>query len=540
MADNFDSYWNEIGNDTAEDQKRRQTRSNEGLAFAYGLFDPAQRFVYFAEKAGEKLGIPGAKEAAEAQAAKIAQREATYGQLAPGYTLAGSLASPIPLGIASGALRLFSKAPPVIAAMGAGATTAPSAPIQPGPDYWGDVGTAATAGGVASGAGRVVGGILSPKITPEAQELINKGVQLYPEMAVPPGVTHNLLKTARSFKAMFKPGVDDVAMNRSFNTALANDILAPIKGTTTSTNKADLVADVNEQVSKYYDNAFKNIGTALPTNQFVSEVNLIQQNAKTTMNAATQRKLDEIVNNNIIRRFNIQTKTQGNAISGESLKDMNKYFKELEFKLKDAPYSADIDVSALHDAVKALRKNVVSFTEAADPNGLIKIANRARAEQDVFERAAAASAKKDPFSVADLESAIKAGSDQRMLAASKGKLQEKAAPYLAVMGEKPISPYSVGRRTAMAGAMLTGSTYAWLHNPIVATAAFTTLGVAPAIIERAVRSPSTRQKVLGELIKKHGAGVVANAINQEGQRNANQLRAEIDKYPDYTTPESNY
>jgi len=538
MADDFDSFWNAIGVPPSEEQQRKQARADKGLAFAYGLFDPIQRLDYFAKKAGEAIGIPGAEEAVKAQEAKIAAREAKYGNLAPGYTLFGNLISPAPWGIASGVVRVGRQLPR-LAATAAGASTAASAPIQPGETYWGDVGTAATVGGVAGLGTKAVGSMLSPRIDPAAQELINRGVQLHPEMATT-GITHDLLKTAEAAKSIVGMGRDDIAMNASFNTALANDILTSIKGRTTATTKDALVADIRQQVSSFYDDAFKKIGTILPTNTFTNEVRMIQTQANAGMNVKTQKALDEIIYNNIIRRFNVPTKTQGKAITGESLKDMNKYFNTLSTKLKDKAYDADVDILALEDAVKKLRGSVVTFTETADPNGLIRLANKARAEQAVFEKAAASSPGKEPFSVEDLRGAILSESDTATVAAGKGKLQEKARTFLDVMSEKPLSAYTIGRRTAMAGAILTGSTYAWLHNPIVATAAFTALGVAPAVIERAINNPAVKQKILGQLIKKHGVGVVANAINQEGQRNADKLRAEIDKWPDYTNPETNY
>ncbi len=544
----FDAYWGSLTpQQTAGIRKTGHDQMvNDAVRMAkgvgYGFFTPIQNLARLGAESAASLGSTRAAQSAQHIRDTIARHDAMYrtdatdigGMLSP-VNIAIGLRAPALLAPTIAGLTAPAGSPTPVVPPGSAPTTPLTLPTEP--TYWGDVGSNVLTANLGGGLMHALGAVIAPKVPQHVRDLQRKGVVVPVGQAVESRFSKNMVDSAEALRAIFSIGksVDDAVVNQSMNRALANDILAPLGKTVTSKNTQGMVSEMAEHVSAYYDDAYKALGTALPSKQFFTDVQTIRANASSTLNKKTLDKFNEIVNDNLIGRFNIPTKGQGKAISGEHLKDMRKHFSELDKDLQKKAYDADFDVIKLREYVKQLKKAVNSYTDEIDPKGTIKLANQARADMDVYQRAAASSTTGEAFDTKALAAAVQSASDFRNVAAGTGKLQEKAVPYIKTLTGEDFSTYSAGRKAAMFSAAIGGGAYAWVTNPYAAVAVLTVAGFSPQIMQAAVGNPTKWKALIQAAIRKLGPTQASAIAAQSGASSRTSARQEIEQSLGYQT-----
>jgi hypothetical protein len=324
---------------------------------------------------------------------------------------------------------------------------------------------------------------------------------------------------------------DETLMNATFNRAIANDVLKPLGIKVTSTDPQTIYREMSKGISKFYDDAYLKLGTALPSPRLVYDVSTIRDQAAHRMNPATLRVFNDYIDRNLIGRFNIPTQGQGKATTGESIKDMRAYFRDVVKSLDEAKFNKDVDVLALKKHLDEVRKSVDRYTDEIDPTGLVKTANQAWAEMNVIKSAMAKHPSGRPFTAQDLGKAVIGGSDESALAWGGGTLQKKARPYLNVLDPEG-RPTGSGWRWLGAGSIALGSSYiGWLQNPAIGIAILTAAGVAPKVIDKMIQTPNRYIKGLGAAVRKLGPGQAAQVMANTGQISQEEARKLIEAFP---------
>lgn len=539
---NYENWWNTKVLETPQtDTSSAISPVNMARALGRGLYEPVEQGGLLIDKTLALTGVPYFEKEAVEQEERIKRREQEYIAAQgihdySGLKLLGNLFSPVPVAAALRAGRLASG--PAKKALIEGGVSGLFAPSD-SENYWGDKGTQAMYGSAFGLGARGVGGVMNPDLQPHARQLIEKGVPLPAHMGTV-GHTQDIMHGAKTVQDLMGfGGAKDVDLNVAFNNALANDILKPLNLSTSGKQGHDLVKDTVKQISSFYDDAYVKLGTALPDQPFIASINLAKSNAAKTMDKATYDKFVQMVNNDVIGRFDIPTKTQGKAISGESLKDMRSYFQDTLKKVRESKDSDRIDNVKLSKALKEVKDTIFDYTDRVDQTGLVKRANTAWAEKNVFENAASRKPTTGIFDIQDLEASVSSSSAQETLAKGKGKLQEKAIPYLSVMNVEKTSPYVMAKRAGVLGTIAAGSAYAMWQNPVVGVAILTAAGVAPKLVQSMMKNPSQARKAIASAVKKLGPSAVANITQQVAQQDAASAREQIREIniPEYINQE---
>lgn len=503
------------GPETPASTQRYQPDLVKGRIIGYGagLLKPVAKTTHLLEKSAAALGVPGAEAMAQEQAARMERRQA--------------LEDPIstPIGEFITGLLPLTTATKLGAVTGGGTFGAVSAVDPQSQDYWGQVGTGAK-WGAGLGLGTYgLGNVLSPRIDPEAALLMQKGVDV-PAHQATTGLTKSYLGLADTAKRLITGAPDKAPTMLQMNTALINDVLEPLGKKVTGDFSPAQMKEFQELVSNNYNDAYKALGTVLPSKSFVADVRGVQGTYAQTMNKATRQKLSDIVDNNIIRRFNVQTKNQGNAITGQNLKEMRDYFSDAYEQLKNTQFHADVDTKQLFLAVNDIRKAVNKFTDDVDPTGKIRTANTAFAEAKVIEKAAASDLKTQHFTVEEIESAIKESSATSKMAVGEGRLQQKFKPYLDILHADEASTWQFARKVAIAATALGGSAYAYADNPAAVLGILAAAGIGPKAFAVMLKNQNAFTKGLGAAIKKVGpqvAGELAGKHIEEKYKEARPI-----------------
>lgn len=536
----FEQWWAGVEGPEYTPEVTKEKQSDFFRNIGYGLFDPIQRAILLAERGAEAAGVPGAAQLAREQEARIRSMEAAVDPES-GAVLAGQMLSPAPYGAAKAGYNLLTKIPyvggwlsssPKVSTAVQGGIAGATAPADTGEYYWSDVGGQTGLGALFGPAAYTVGSVLNPKVTPEAATLLKKGVNIPAELATT-GHLRDFLGTAHSIGKLAGITDDTInpALNLQFNKALANDILSPFGIKATGKDKHELSQLVTKTTKAAYDDAYAKVGTVLPDNLFIQDVQSIRNQAKAKLNKKTYAEFNRLISDNIIRRFDVPTKNQGRAITGESLKDMRKFFNNIAYE----KYDPDIDHTALQNFVRKLNDNVDAYLGRVDPTGAIKTANKAYAEASVYHKAVSNSTDaSNAFSAQDLESAIKSESDVITLAHGKGKLQQTSRPYIETLQAEKQSPLTTMRKVGVVSTLAAGSALAYAQNPAIAGAIILAAGIAPAVINTVIHNPNKLVKVLGVALQKIGPAAAANIRAQYEARETAQLRKEVD-LPSYIT-----
>lgn len=528
----FDAYWNSKVFDQPSVKTNKGFSPEKTLrAFGRGLYEPIEQGALLLNRAAAYgTGVPYLEQVAKEQEARIKNREQLYtaalqGDDYSGSRFVGNLISPAPFaaGKAAGSLA---KGPGFKSMLegGAAALFAPSDPEN----YSSDKSTQALFGSLSGLFTRGVGGALNPAVTADARALMNKGVNVPPELAAEKGATRSFMHAARAIKELVGAGKGQEVTNRSFNNALANDILNPLgESVDKGVHGFGLARQLTDKVSNFYNSAYSKLGTALPDQQLINGINLVQASAARTMDKATYNKFTQIINNDVIGRFNIATKNQGRAIKGEDLKDMRSYLQDTLEGLKSGKTSDKYDNVKLRNALQAVKNSVFDYTDRVDQTGLIRRANKAWAEKSVFENAASRNPTTGVFDIEHLNSAVVSSSDTANIAKGTGKLQEKANPYLSVLQGGRTDRYTTTKDIGILGSLAGGSAYAIWQNPALGTAILTAAGVAPVVIQRMMRNPSKAREVIASAINKLGPSAVGYITQQVAQQQAAEDREQL-------------
>jgi len=491
-------------------------------ALGRGFYEPIEQGALLLNKAAALTGIPYLERQAQEQEARIKAREERYAEAQQGgdYSGAkfiGNVISPAPIAAGVGAGRAVSG--PALKALiegGVGGLFAPS----DAENYWADKGTQAMFGSMAGLGTRAVGGVMNPELQPYARELMDKGVVLSPEMATT-GHTRDFMHAAETIKGLMGTGGKTQGLtNTSFNNALANDILGPLDLSTSGLKGHALVQDMSGKISGFYDDAYKKLGTVLPDQQFMSAIALANSKAAKSMDKATYNKFVQMLDRDVIGRFDIRTKNQGKAIQGEELKNMRSYFQDTLKRAKESKDSDRFDNVKLTQSLQEVKDAIFDYTDRVDQTGLVRRANKAWAEKSVFEAAAAKQPTTGVFDINDLEASISSLGDPETTSKGVARLQEKAIPYLSTMKVDSPNPYVMARRAGVLGTMAAGSAYAMWTNPAVGSAILAAAGISPWVIQRMMRNPSQARKAISSAVKKLGPSAVANITQQIAQEQA--------------------
>ena len=538
--ESFERWWAGVEGPEYTPEVQKEINDRHGGEFRYGWLDPIQRATLLIERGAEAAGVPGAAQLAREQEARIRRREAAIDPES-GYVLAGQLLSPVPIAVAKAGINLLTKIPyaggllsrsPKVSAAVQGGIAGATAPADTGEYYWSDVGGQTSLGALFGPIAYGAGSALNPRITRGADALLKKGVNVPAELATT-GHLQDFLGTAHSIGKLVGITDDTInpALNLQFNKALANDILSPFGIKATGNDKHELSQLVTKITKKAYDDAYAKVGTVLPDNLFIQGVQVLRSQAKTKLNKKTYAEFNRLLHDNIIRRFDVPTKNQGRAITGESLKDMRKFFNNIAYE----KYDPDIDHTALQGFMRKLNENVDSYLDRVDTTGAIKTANKAYAEASVYHKAVSNSTDaSNAFSAQDLERAVKSESDVITLAHGKGKLQQTSRPYIETLQEEKQSPLTTMRKLGVASTLAAGSALAYAQNPAIAGAILLAAGITPAVIDVVIHNPNKLVKVLGVALQKIGPAEAANIRAQYEAREREQLRKEID-LPSYVT-----
>ena len=539
---NYENWWNTKVLETPSIKTSTGFSPEKTMrALGRGLYEPVEQGGLLTNKLLALTGIPYFKGEEVEQEARIKRREQTYeaaqgGEDYSGTKLVGNILSPAPIVAGLGAGKLVSgPGRRALLEGGVGGLFAPSDTEN----YWTDKGTQAMFGSIAGLGTRAVGGIIKPEVQPYARELMDKGVALSPEMATT-GHTRDIMHGAETVKnLMGLGGAKQGTIDTTFNNALANDILSPLGLSTSGKKGHALVNDMVGQISGFYDDAYKRLGTVLPDQQLIVEINLAKSNAAKTMDKATYKKFEEMINNDIIARFDIPTKNQGKAIQGEALKDMRSYFQDTLKRFKESKDSDRFDVVKMTKALQGIKGSLFDYTDRVDQTGLVRRANKAWAEKTVFESAAAKQPTTGIFNINDLEASISSLGDAETTAKGVAKLQEKAIPYLSIMQVDKPNPYALVRRAGVIGAMGAGGIYAMGQNPVIGAAILAAAGLSPMLVQRMMRKPSQARSAIAAAVKKLGPTAVANITQQVGQQEASSERQQIRELniPEYVNQE---
>ncbi len=417
--------------------------------------------------------------------------------------LVGQVASTYPPALLAGAPRTM------LGAAATGATTgtvlSATAPIEEQGPAYGDrlaqnLQMGAGLGSVGGVAGNLVGRALAPRISPEVRALTDAGVELTPGQVVGGG--------ARRFEdqlASFPLGID-VARRRgidSFNIATANEVLAPIGARATPGMAAgrDLLNDVEQQISRAYQNALSRVPTLTPDQQFASDIQGVA--ATRFLTPSAQAEFQTALTDRILPRV------QGGPIDGQTYQTVTSELGRLARSYQGSADPAQRELAAAFRAARDAFEGLLQ-RNAPDAAAQLQQANQAYAGLVRMQSAGGMQGARDGvFSPAQLNAAVRQndpslrkGSYARGDALLQG-LSDRAASVL-----PSTVPDSGSAGRAMAGALVGGSAAGLVDPGVLAaylaarTAYSRPANTALTRLMTAPRSPATQ--AAGNVVMRSG------------------------------------
>jgi hypothetical protein len=311
------------------------------------------------------------------------------------------------------------------------------------------------AGAVGAGIAKVISRLISPKSSPEVQQLMDMGVRPTPGQTLG-GVAKRIEDAATSI-----PLVGDVIKRgqtraiEDFNRGTINKALEPIgeKLSGKTLLGRDAIDEAITKVSGAYDDLLpKMIAKADP--KFVTDMTQLRSMTG-GMVAERQAQFNKIAMDKLFSKFNPQTQT----ISGPELKVAE---SELGRLAKNYSNSADADQRMLGDAIKQLQANLRSLVGRSNPqfaDQLGKI-NSSYAQVIRLQRAAGYLGAEDGvFSPSQLLSAVKASDpslNKRAFARGDALMQDVAEAGKSVLGPR-VPDSGTPLRAMVGGGLLAGS-----------------------------------------------------------------------------------
>ena len=457
-----------------------------------------------------------------------AARQATGNQGIDWARIAGNVASPANLAIASripATSTVASKMASMIgigpgaastigrtaAAAGGGAVYGSLSPVSDGGDFATEkakqIGIGAAAGPAAQLIGGAAGRVISPQTSEAVKLLMKEGVTPTPgqilggRWQVTEDKFQNLIPIAGDAIASARgKGIDEL------NVAVYKRVLDPIGGTVPKDIGRKGVADVHKQVSDYYDALLPKVQFKAD-GQFSQDIKTLQQMAS-NLPPDQAARFDKILRDNVIGKM-----TPQGSMDGETLKGIESQLGYLSRGLKSDP---TFDNRQLGSAIGEVQAAVRSNLERANPQyaDQLKAANTAWANfvrlQDGAARQGAIAGKMTP---SQLSAAVRA-QDSSM---RKGKFAEGDALMqdLSDAGKDVLASKYPDSGTA-ARAILGIGTAATLGAGGIAAP---TLGI-PAILAGAAATlpylPAGRQAAAWLLAGRQGQGAqdIANTVRR--------------------------
>jgi hypothetical protein len=376
-----------------------------------------------------------------------------------GYRMAGNIASPVNLMAA----RLAGKLAPA-ATLGKkavqGATIgamygAESPATNPDESYAQQKATqmalGAAMGGAAPIAGEGIARVVNPKVSPEAQTLLDKGVRLtmgqimggslknLEDAATSVPFLGNMINRART------TGIKDL------NVAVGNEALAPLGMKVPDGVEAGnaLLKEVRTSLGKKYDAIVPQLTGTVDT-QFTSELENLRNMAQ-EMPPAQRDQFNNIIDQQVMKKI-----SPNGSFTGESYKEMESALGE-----KASGYSGDSDFDKrnLGAAIGEVKNSLQGLLQRSNPDhaetlGNINAgyANYAR----MRDAAAGIGAKDGVFTPAQLQGAVKRGDKtvgDRAFSEGDALLQDVSAPAKAIMPSTMPDSGSIGRALLTAAVM---------------------------------------------------------------------------------------
>lgn len=381
--------------------------------------------------------------------------------------------------------------------------------------------------------GATVGGAFSlalPAFKTGARELLDKGVEMRPGQAFE-GVAGMLMRQAESFVDTAKRFLGREAttdkVNRTFTLATVDEVLGGIKQ-----RLPKVYADGQEAVNagtsiinKAYPKAFNDLGAVQASDDFITAVANLRQEARNVLDDAEFSKLEKEIKRRLVDKF---SPAQGVAAGvtgqepgvlqtvyktdGQKLHDIKKYLKA---KMQNLSGGTD---SEMYDAFKSLSNSFNDFVYSVDSSGSIKAVDKAYAEMlrvaGAAKRAADAGGNFSPIQLVK-EAASQTGTLQG--GGGKGPMQKYAKEMQRVIGqEEGIAGTSITPSMLKNIGVGAGLGYTGLFNlPVLA-------GIGGAGITAdtlgwlAMRNPALYEKIRNAALNQQGMlGQAVSTVRQQ-------------------------
>jgi hypothetical protein len=302
-------------------------------------------------------------------------------------------------------------------------------------------------GGLAGGALPILTAGMTPKISPEVQLLMSKGITPTPGQIIG-GAAGKIEEKLASLPI----AGDMIAAGRrraqgELNVAVGNDVLAPIGKKTTAAPGRDLVADVERQIKDEYDSILPKI-TFVQDQQLTNEVAQLQNIA--SMLPDTEAKQFQRIIDDIDKRMK-----GGTTLSGEEFKIVESELGKLKAQFGKDPSAY---VNQLGEVVGDLQQALRDSLPRTNPMQAkpLQNANAAWAKFKRLQRAATYVGGKEGepgvFSGDQFQSAVKAtdrSKDKGAFARGNAQMQDLSDAAKNVLGSKVPDSGTPGRLAAM-------------------------------------------------------------------------------------------
>lgn len=382
-----------------------------------------------------------------------------------------------------------------------------------------DIGFSGAVGGVVS----KIGSALVPELKQGVREQLEQGVRVSPGQAYG-GVPGWVFRQMESFGF----GPSEQTIRNSFTKVAADTALKPIGETVPEnlTTGREITKWVTDRLSKYYDDAFDQLGKVAPDATFANDIQTVLTQNLQGMSPKAQKIFSDEVQANIINRYKGEpvktykgipvTPTEPPTMSGESLKSINKYLKG---RLENLRNKTGKDNDDLKNAFEDLQNAFRAYTSRIDTTGLIQKADESWANlYRIADAASSAQALKTQGSFGPMQLAEAANRQASMLQAGTGQgpMTEFARQALDVLGPGGSVGGGGWQRTAAVGGKLAGGTALTLYSPAIAGAILVASGIAYPTASALMKNPSALRKAVDQAVQKLGPTTV-NAILQQAQ-----------------------
>lgn len=367
--------------------------------------------------------------------------------------------------------------------------TAPGAtPTQVG----GQMAAGAVGGGLMGGLGNAMNGM---RMSPAAQSLVGQGVTLTPGQAAG-GVLNKMEQMGTSIPVV-GPMIQNArnAATRQMNTALGNQVLAPIGQTVEKdVPTRDLVSTVGQKISDEYDRI-------LPQVTFKADTQLKRDMTPIYQQVATMPPDIQNAFNGIIDR-NFGSQIKNGQMSGTAFKDADSVLgkEAANFKGSSDAFQRNLG-GALQDAQTVMRNSLERTNPNAPTLGPI---NQAWRNYTVMRNAGTrVNNPEAPIAAGQLQAAVKAGDKsvgKGAFSRGQANMQDLADNSMAVLGNSVPDSGTAGRSALMGmPAALGGLGYAAMHGQVLPAAAAAAGGLAGMA---GYGTNAGRQAMLAALVKR--------------------------------------